>query len=213
MTYDIDWGPATVGTAVISVQQIKKYNGRDVYELRTHAQSNDIISKIYKVNDQVVSYTDKEGIFSWRLEKNLNEGNWRQRRLFLLDQIKNLAYSENDTVNIPEYSQDIISAFFYVRTQDLQVGKTIEIPHYDNDKVYYLNVEVIKKQEVRVPAGRFNCIVVEPKLKTQGLFKHQGRIKIYLTDDEKKIPVLMTSKVVFGQVAVKLTKIETEIFP
>ena len=130
-----------------------------------------------------------------------------------MDQIKNLAYSENDTVNIPEYSQDIISAFFYVRTQDLQVGKIIEIPHYDNDKVYYLNVEVIKKQEVRVPAGRFNCIVVEPKLKTQALFKHQGRIKIYLTDDEKKIPVLMTSKVVFGQVAVKLTKIDTEIFP
>jgi len=211
LTFDIDWGPATVGTAVMAVPRVKKFNGRDVYEVRTRAMSNKLISAFYPVDDQVISYIDTEGIYSLRLEKRLSEGKWRQRRLFFLDQEKNLAYSEKDTVKIPEYSQDILSAFFYIRTQDLQVGKTIEIPHYDNDKVYYLTVEVLKKQQVRVPAGKFNCIVVEPKLKTQALFKHEGRIKIYLTDDEKKIPVLMTSKVVFGQISAKLTKIETEI--
>ena len=216
LTFDIDWGPANVGTAVMAVPRIKKYNGRDVYEIRTQALSNKFISTVYRVDDQIVSYVDTAGIFSWRTEKELNEwsifkGDWKQKRLFMFDHEKNLAYSLRDTVEIPEYCLDVISAFFYVRTQDLQVGKTIEIPHYDNDKVYYLTVEIQKKQQVRVPAGKFNCIVVEPKLKTQALFKHEGRIKIYLTDDEKKIPVMMVSKVTFGQIAAKLTKIETEI--
>ncbi|MFC1553565.1 DUF3108 domain-containing protein [candidate division KSB1 bacterium] len=208
LVFDIDWGVATVGSAEMAIPRILKWNGREVYEITSRALSNDLISKIYKVDDRIVSYIDKEGIFSWRLEKNLNEGDWHQRSLFMLDQDINLAYSRKDTVEIPEFCQDVLSAFFYIRTVDLEVGKKIEIPNYDNDKVYYLVVDVLKKQEIRVPAGKFKCIVVEPKLKTQGLFKHQGRIKIYLTDDDRRIPVLMTSEVKFGKIQAKLKRIE-----
>ena len=213
LTFDIDWGPTTVGTTVMAVPLIKKFNGHDVYEIRSRTLSNKVISTFYPVDDQLISYIDTAGIYSVRFEKNLNEGTWHQRRLFILDQDKNLAYSRQDTVEIPEYCQDVLSAFFYVRTQNLKIGETLEIPHYDNDKIYNIVVEVLKRQQIRVPAGKFDCIVVEPKLKTQGLFKHQGRIKIYLTDDEKKIPVLIVSKVIFGQIAIKLTKIESEILP
>ncbi|MCH8286108.1 DUF3108 domain-containing protein, partial [candidate division KSB1 bacterium] len=114
---------------------------------------------------------------------------------------------------IPPFVQDVISAFYYIRTLDLKVGDVIELAHYDNDKVYDIVVEVLKKQQVRVPAGKFDCIVIEPKLKTQALFKNEGKIIIYLTDDERKIPVLMVSKVFFGQVAAKLRKNEKEILP
>ncbi len=213
LSYDLDWGPSTVGTATISIPRIVNWNGRDAYEVRSRALSNKLISTFYKVDDQIVTYIDTTGIFSLGLEKILNEGNYHRQLSFVLDQENNTAYSKRDTVTIPEYCQDMLSAFYYVRTQDLIVGRNIEVPNYDNDKVYDLVVEVQKKQQVRVPAGKFNCIVVEPKLKTQGLFKHQGKIHIYLTDDERKIPVLMVSKVIFGQVAAKLTSIETEILP
>ena len=211
LTFDIDWGPTTVGTAEFAIPRIKKYNGRDVYEVRSRTRSNSLISAFYPVDDRYVSYIDTAGIYSLRFEKHLNEGKWHEDRLFVLDQEKNLAYSEQDTIDIPEFCQDVLSAFFYVRTLDLKIGQTYEIPNYDNDKIYNIVVEVQKKLQIRVPAGKFDCIVIEPKLKTQALFKHQGKIKLYLTDDERKIPVQIVSRVIFGQIAVRLTKIETEI--
>ena len=211
LTFDIDWGFSTVGSATLAIPRIINYKGRNVYEVHTQAKSNDFISKIYKVDDQVISYIDTAGIFSMRIEKRLNEGNWRYNREFILDQEKLLAYSRRDTVKIPEYCQDILSAFYYVRTQKLEVGKVLEVPNYDNGKIYNVFVEIQKKQQVRVPAGKFNCFVIEPKLKSEGLFKHQGSIKVYITDDERRLPVLMITKVVFGEIVARLVKIEKEI--
>ncbi len=213
LSFDIDWGPSTVGTATISIPQVVTRNGRGAFEVRSRVLSNRFISALYPVDDQITSYIDTLGIYSLGFEKKLSEGKWRQERKFVLDQENNTAFSQRDTVDIPAYCQDVLSAFFYVRTQELNLGDKIEIPNYDNDKVYDIVVEVQKKQQIRVPAGKFNCIVVEPKLKTEGLFKHQGRIHIYLSDDERKIPVLMVSKVIFGHVAAKLTNIETEFLP
>lgn len=213
LTFDIDYGPLTVGTAIMAIPRIKKFNGHEVFEVNASVVSNKYISKVYPVKDEFISYIDTSGIYSHRFEKHLSEGKYKRDRIFTLDQDKNLAYSRRDTIDIPAFTQDVISAFYYVRTLDLKIGDVVEISHYDNSKVYDLVVEVIKKQTIRVPAGKFDCIVIEPKLKTQALFKNEGTIVIYLTDDERKIPVLMVSKVIFGQIAAKLSKIEKEILP
>ncbi|MFC1477304.1 DUF3108 domain-containing protein [candidate division KSB1 bacterium] len=208
LSFDIYWEIAHVGNATLSVTKTLNYNGRTVYQVDSRAQSNKVISSFYRVDDRVTSYIDTAGIFSHRLEKHLSEGKYKADRLFLLNQVDNIGISHRDTVNIPQYCQDILSSFYYIRTQELKIGSTFEVPNFDNGKVYDIIVNVLKKQRIRVPAGTFDCIIVEPKLKGEGLFKHQGKIKIYLTDDERKIPVLLVSEVVFGQVAAKLTKIE-----
>jgi len=208
LSFDIYWEIAHVGSATLKVKSLLEYNNRGVYEVESRALSNKVISSFYSVDDRVISYIDTAGIFSHRVEKHLKEGKYRADRLFLLDQATNTAISREDTITIPEYCQDILSSFYYVRTLDLKVGDKIDVPNFDNDKVYDIVVNVLKKQKIRVPAGTFDCLIIEPKLRSEGLFKHEGRITIYLTDDEKKIPVMLVSKVIFGEVAAKLIKIE-----
>jgi hypothetical protein len=65
-------------------------------------------------------------------------------------------------------------------------------------------VKVQGRERVKVPAGTFDCLVVEPMLKAGGLFKHEGRIWVWLTDDTTKLPVLMKTKVIIGTVDAKL---------
>jgi len=56
-----------------------------------------------------------------------------------------------------------------------------------------------------VPAGKFDCILVEPVLKSEGVFKSKGSIYVWVTDDDRRIPVLVKSKVPVGSISVSLT--------
>jgi hypothetical protein len=61
---------------------------------------------------------------------------------------------------------------------------------------------------VKTPAGQFDCVVIEPFLKAGGIFKNKGRLVIWLTDDDRRIPVLMKSKVAIGSIRVVLQEIK-----
>jgi hypothetical protein len=66
-------------------------------------------------------------------------------------------------------------------------------------------VRILKRETITVKAGTFDCIVAEPLLKTVGVFKHTGKLKVWLTDDRLKMPVLMKSKVLVGSITAELT--------
>ena len=71
-----------------------------------------------------------------------------------------------------------------------------------------MEVIVHRKETIEVEAGKFKCIVVEPIIRGEGLFKKKGSLRIWLTDDEKKIPVQMKSEVFVGDITTELIKIE-----
>jgi hypothetical protein len=68
-----------------------------------------------------------------------------------------------------------------------------------------MEVKVLKRERIEVPAGKFDCILVEPVLKSEGVFQSKGSIFVWLTDDERRIPVLVKSKVPVGSISVSLT--------
>ncbi len=64
---------------------------------------------------------------------------------------------------------------------------------------------MLEKETISVTAGTFECYVVEPLLKSVGVFKHEGQLKVWLTVDRLRLPVLMKSKVLVGSIAAELT--------
>ncbi len=207
LVFTVDYGFYRAGTATMSIIGMENVNGGLCYHIRTTAESNDFISKIYKVRDRVDSYIDMKGIFSRRFEKRLREGGYSSDefvdlyhdRLIALSTKQKRAFKE-----IPLYVQDILSTLYYIRTFDLTAGKNETIEAYADGKVYPLKVIVHKKEKVETPAGKFMCILVEPMMKSEGIFRQKGRLLVWMTDDRYKIPVKMTSKVAIGNIAVKL---------
>lgn len=207
LVFSVEYGFYKAGTATMSVVGTERVNGGMCYHIRTTAESNSFISKIYKVRDRVESYIDMRGIFSRRFEKRLREGGYSSNEFVDLYHDRMIALSTKEKralVVIPLYVQDILSTLYYIRTFDLKVGKTETIETYADGKVYPLKVLVIKKEKVEVPAGTFMCYKVEPVLKSEGIFRQKGRLIVWLTDDKNKIPVKMTSKVAIGNIATKL---------
>ena len=204
-SFDINYGFVNAGTANMEVVRLIDYKKRPCYQIVTTANSNSFFSTFYKVEDKIESIVDAIGIFSWRFEKKLKEGSYRSDRMYEFDQKNNKVFYNEDTLVVPSQVQDAISVLYYIRTQDLKVGETIRVDNFTDGKLYPLEVDILKKETITVKAGTFDCIVVEPLQKGVGVFKNEGKLKVWLTDDRLKMPVQMKSKVIVGSITAELT--------
>ncbi len=126
LTFSIRYGPIVAGSSTMSIPQITKINGYEAYKIVTEARSSGFFSAFFKVRDRVESYIDRDGLFSWRFEKHLREGKYRADQYVDYDQMNGWAVSnKKDTMKIPPCVHDILSSFYYIRTQQLEVGKSL----------------------------------------------------------------------------------------
>ncbi len=207
LEFSLSYGLISAGWAVMKIPEIINYNGYSCYRVVSIAHSNDFVSMFYPVRDTVESYIDTKGLYSHYFRKHLREGGYKVDRITTFDQRRQLAITAKDTVPTFPFVQDVLSSLYYIRIQDLVPGKDILIDNHTDRKNYPLKVIVHGRQEIEVPAGKFKCIVVEPVMRHEGIFKAKGRITIWLTDDRHKMPVKMQSEVyLLGSISAKLKK-------
>lgn len=204
-TYDINYGFINAGTASMEVTRLVEFESRPCYQLVSRAQSNKFFSSFFKVDDRVESIMDAVGLFSWRFEKNLREGGYRSDRTYTFDQRHGTVVYKGDTIETPPYVQDALSVLYYVRAQTLKEGRSLYVDNFTDGRLYPLEVRVLGTETTEVEAGTFDCLVVQPLLQSVGVFKHQGQLTVWLTDDRLKMPVLMKSKVAVGSISAELT--------
>jgi len=152
LVFSVEYGFVTAGEATMSVVRVDMINGYPAYLLQSLAQTNEIFSAFYKVDDRVESHLDVNGFFSRHFMKRLREGSYKKDLEVFFDQEGEYAsYAEGDSLSILPGSQDVLSAFFFLRTQDLNVGKTMSFPCHDNKKNYPLEVKVLRKEKIMIP--------------------------------------------------------------
>lgn len=209
LEYDIGYKFITAGTGAFHIQPkaISRY-GRQCYDVRFQVKSLESLEWIYRVRDSYRSVIDISGIFPWEFEQHIREGDFKRDFKAYFDQFNNIAYVKDTSYEVPESVHDIVSAFYYVRTLDLnkmKKGETIYLENFFKDSTYKLGVKMHGRQTVEVKAGKFRCVVIEPLVQEGGLFKNEGNIYIWLTDDERKIPVKVATKIIIGMVGAELT--------
>ena len=188
---------------------METYRGRSCYHLVSRAESNDFMSKIYKVRDRIDSLIDTEGLYSYRYRKQVREGDYKRDFDATYDPAGGkVKYTDGKAYDMASYSKDGLAAFYFVRFVPLEVGKDIVIPHHSDESTGEIVVKVHRKETIEVPAGKFACIVIEPVMAAGGIFKNSGRLTIWVTDDARRIPVLMKSKIPVGSIDAVLQEIK-----
>ena len=209
LRFSIEYGVIKAGSAWLEVAQMETYRGRACYHLVSRAESNDFMSKIYKVRDRIDSLIDSEGLYSYRYRKRLREGSYNKDYDAAYDPAAGkVKYSDGKTFDMTPWSKDGLAAFYYVRFVPLEVGKDVVIPHHSDQATADIIVKVQGKETIDTPAGKFNCIVIEPVMSAGGIFKNSGRMTIWVTDDARRIPVLMKSKIPVGSIDAVLQEIK-----
>lgn len=203
LEYDLIWFGIKAGDGALEVAQ----EDNNMVRMLSTAKSADWVNEIYPVEDRVTSIAEnKKPMVALNYKLKNREGKRVRDKEVIFERSVNKAKAinhhnpETEEFHVPEVVYDPLTAFYAVRSMELTVGKSAFLPVFDSKRIYELEIEVLRKEQIRVPAGIFNTIVIRPVMKSEGIFLSKGAIYIWLSDDAKKIPIKMKTKVAVGSV-------------
>jgi hypothetical protein len=207
--FSVGWEFVNAGTATLTYSSM----GENGYRAHTLAKTNKFLDIFKKVRDTIVS----EGVCldgkiqSTRFDLNQHENRYKSnKKTEFLWKENRVKYTHNNNTtfyDVPAGHLNVMDAFTRVRMLDLKPGAEIHVPVFDQKKTYHVVVNVSKKKAVlKMPSGeKVECLIIEPKLKTAGVFSSKGKIKIWMTNDSRHIPLKMTAKIKIGRIMARLT--------
>ncbi|MFA7074938.1 MAG: DUF3108 domain-containing protein [Endomicrobiaceae bacterium] len=211
LVFDVYWQFIKVGQGTLEIRGFESISGRIAYHLYSQAKSSSFFDAFFKVRDINQSWFDAESLCSLRYSANISEGGWKKQEQVDFDHA-NKRFILNDNGSIKEgdtvlWVQDVISALYFFRTLDLEVGKEYIFDAHSGDKSWPLKTKVTGKETVETKAGKFNCLILEPAIRDNaGIFQAKGRLQVWVTDDENKMPVKMKTKIPVGSIIAELSE-------
>jgi len=104
--------------------------------------------------------------------------------------------------------QDVLSAIYYLRTQHLAVGQTLELSISDSGRVYQVPVRVVEKKRLKTVLGRVEALRLDPEIYGPNrLLDGNGQFSIWVTNDNRRIPVSARVKTEYGTFDITLRKV------
>lgn len=87
---------------------------------------------------------------------------------------------------------DLIMALMQTRSWDLKPGEKRDALVLFDDDFYELTIHFARYEEVRTPLGKFQTMVLEPRMdKTapKGMFKRGSKVRVWITREAPHLPV------------------------
>lgn len=206
MRFSIDWEFINAGSADMNTVA----NGAG-YRVTSHGISNRVLDIFHKVRDTIVS---EGNCVDGKLQSTLfdvvqNEGSYHSTKqvhfLWRQNRVTHTQNGKTDSYDVSAGHLNAIDAFFRVRKMKLSPGMKIRIPIFDSRKRYQVVVDVLGRERLNAPwGGKVDCLIIVPRLKTKGIFSSKGTVKLWLSDDDRHIPLRMTAKVKIGRIIATL---------
>jgi hypothetical protein len=199
------WSPANAGEA-------------SGWRATLDLESVGLVSKFYKVNNQYSSTLDDQLCVRSSLLKARERGGERETQVTFDRQRQKAVYLERDLVkkrvadaheiDVPACVHDVLGALQRLRAMRLETGQSTEIPLSDGKKSILARVEAQERETVRTPTGSYKTIRYEAFLFDNLLYRRKGRLFVWLTDDQRRLPVQirMRLSLPIGTVTLQLEK-------
>jgi hypothetical protein len=163
----------------------------------------------FKVSDQYESWFDPKTLVSLRYHQKIDQGAYERDRTYEIFAERGI-YLEPDKSERPTVERPLDDGAFlyFMRTMPLQVGKTYTFNRYFKPDRNPVRVTVVRRERIRVPAGEFDAVVLQPKIKAKGIFAENANAEVWIQDDDTRMLLQMRSHLTFGTVTFQLTSRE-----
>ncbi len=216
LSYHLRWNFIQAGSATVEVLPMTKVHQFPAYHFLLTARTTPFVDMFYKVRDRVEGCASQDMTHSLLYKKIQREGHYKRDVIVNFDWARETAqYQARGKKRPPIFiypgTFDPISICFYFRRQHLAVGKKYQAPITDGKRCLIGSVEVIGRQTIKVPGGEYDTFLVKPEIKHfGGVFKRSeaATLFIWVTADERHLPVKVSSKVKVGKFLALLVSVE-----
>jgi hypothetical protein len=212
LVYTIAWLKVEGGEMTLSTNRESTPDGVPLLRITLTAESNDYVSKFYPVRDRYESWVDARDFQPLRFEKHAREGRYESDELEEFDLARRIGSWREDRTPLPERIGDVISSFYFIRSQPLVPDKHLAMDLFSRGKVYKLSAMVLGKERVETEAGTFDAIKVQPVMREteSAEDRNKGKLFVWFSDDARRLPVMARTLLPIGSVTARLKRITTE---
>lgn len=194
LVYKVKLGIFPIGEFTMQVPAIEPTRGISTYRLEGRAKGG---VPFFKVDTRLQSWLDIERLVSLRFIQDQHEGHYTRFREFqFYPEQRRWERSDNDEEGALPTAMplDELSFLYFVRALTLDVGKEYRFDRYFQESGNPIIIKVLRRDRRVVPAGTFNTIVLNPTIRTTGLFGEGGKAEIHLSDDPRRLLVYLRTQ-------------------
>jgi hypothetical protein len=204
LSYSAKLGMLNLGSGSLEVASIDTVRGVESYRLRFRLRGK---NAFYELDDVLESWVGTSDLISRRFLQDFMENDKSTKRSYEIypDSGFFRQHGRDTTFATPAEPLDDAGFFYFVRVTPLEVGKTYKYDRYFRKDKNPVTIEVLKREKLELPDGtKVACLVLHPIIDTKGLFSKRSDTRIWLTDDERRIPVQVRTKFPFGTITLRL---------
>lgn len=220
--FRIHYGFVNAGYATLEVKEAVLHNEK-VFHLIGKGQTTGISRFFFKVDDLYESYIDEKTYVPYQFLRKINEGGYtkNQEGFFTPQQnkitVKDYKHKTEKTFAIPKNTQDILSAFYYLRNfatiDDIKPGEYIAIDMFFDEETTKFKLKFIGRENIKTKFGTVASMIFKPYVFSGRVFNEQESVTVWISDDDNKIPLRIQANLVVGSIKADLESYKGLRFP
>ena len=208
LEYRVGQNFLTAATAQLRVVDRKPFSGRNAWHFQARAQTVDPVRLLYTLDDQFDSYTDAATLAGLQYVTHVRETRRQEDAVVRMSNEGDAASGDQPSVRVPAGTRDPLGALYALRATDWAGTETLTLPVYDGKKLYEMRVRRLERgEEVEVAAGTYDATRLELRLFERGRETQGTRFQVWISEDPRRLPVLIEAELPFGTFRVELERV------
>jgi hypothetical protein len=217
LRYEIEWRLINAGRAALTWGAAEEEDG---WQIQMRLESVGLVSKLYKVDDTYTSLLGP-GLCAVRSHLIAHEGRRHRETTVTFDREAGKAHRvetdlakktvlEEKQIEVPSCVKDVLGALYTLRTMDLEPGEATEIPISDGKKSVAGKVEAQEREDVKIKGKIYKTVRYQAHLFNNVLYRRNAKLYVWLTDDDRRLPVQIRVRMQFTIGTITLQLIEED---
>lgn len=219
LTYRVHYGIIDAGDATISVAaDTLKFNNRRTYHVVGIGNSRSAFDWFFKVRDRYDSWIDEETLLPHFFLRRVDEGGFIINQDYRFNQQQNSVSvkrtgtdqgrsTDGSTFKIPDATHDIISAFYFARSLNLdgaKMGDIVTLQTFFDEEIFPMKVKLVGREVINTKVGKIRCLKIRPIIQQGRVFKEEEDLTMWVSDDKNRVPVRLQANVLVGSIKMDL---------
>ncbi len=215
--YRVHYGIINAAEAIVHVDnKIQKINNRPCYVVKVFGKTTGAFDLVSRVRDTWQSYIDTLAIVPHQFYTNKREGGYKNIERVIFDHENEIANrfdlddnKEKNSYKVPKNIQDVVSGYYYLRTIDfknMKIGNSIMVKAFFEGDIIDMRMKYAGKETIKTKFGSAKVFKINPILPNNTFFEDENSIRIWISDDENKIPIKIEVDLKIGAVSMDIKK-------